>query len=854
MASKLDLRYKVISNLAYKGEKYTAKVNLTNKGQLPIKKSDWTIYFCSIRLVIPQTGSPPVKFEHINGCLHKLQPTAKFPDLLPGNSFDIDVTAKHWVAARTDVMPNWYVSAPGLKPKVITSTVGESLDFVEPFLTKEQWKRFPGDAYDPYTAKKRYDEVGIDVINSQDIPLIVPQPLSMTGLDKDKRMTIDSEWKIYADSKLTTEAKVLADKFSMTVVTSAPSPSTKVLRVAIGNITIAGSHSNSLEAYTLDIKVSTQMINIVGRSAAGVFYGIQSLLAITDDNDSVPEVFIQDSPRYSYRGMHLDVGRNFMPKSAVFRLLDAMATYKMNKFHFHLSDDEGWRLEIPGLPELTQIGSKRCYDPTGLKCIQTDLGSGPDEPTSPNYYSVGEYKEILQYASDRHIQVIPEFDMPGHGYAAIKSMEGRFKKKNSTNPSEAQKYLLTEADDPSEYLSVQYFKDDAINPCLESTYTFVEHIIKEVVLMHTNKQPLTIYHFGGDEVAHGAWTKSSACKNLAQQRGLNFSASDIVDQLKDYFVQRVATITKAKGLNLAGWEDGLLGKGDVPYNRSFITTPEVYAYAWNNIWEWGGGKRAYQLANAGYKVVMTQATHLYFDHPYEPDPEERGYYWATRFTDVRKTFGFMPDDLFANVENKRNGEPLTREELCKDPNMCVDLKNTENIVGMAGALWTETVRTADQMDSMIYPRLLAIAERAWHKASWEGMSDRNERNKKRTENWKQFANLLGQKEMARLDKMGVKYYVPPPGASLDGNKIRVRTSLPGLKIKYSDDDGKIWQDVTDKTLIHRNSKLATWSADGKRMSRIVDIAGQVKANASSLSVNTGVMLLGILKLVYKLVY
>lgn len=164
------------------------------------------------------------------------------------------------------------------------------------------------------------------------------------------------------------------------------------------------------------------------------------------------------------------------------------------------------------------------------------------------------------------------------------------------------KYLLTEPGDPSKYLSIQMFKDDAINPCLESTYTFTDKIVKEVVAMHAGKQPLSIYHFGGDEVAHGAWKQSSACKTLAQQRGLNFSASDIVDKLKDYFVQRVANITMKYNLSLAGWEDGLLGKGDVPYDRRFISNTDVYAYAWNNIWEWGGGKRAYELANAGYKV------------------------------------------------------------------------------------------------------------------------------------------------------------------------------------------------------------------------------------------------------------
>lgn len=147
-------------------------------------------------------------------------------------------------------------------------------------------------------------------------------------------------------------------------------------------------------------------------------------------------------------------------------------------------------------------------------------------------------------------------------------------------------------------MTVQWFTDDATNPCIQSTYNFVQHVIDAMISMHKDTQPLTIYHFGGDEVAEGAWKNSSACESLARALGLNFSAHDIVDNLKDYFVQRVANIALSRGLALGGWEDGLLGPNFVPYRRDRIRNDKVYAYAWR-----GGGRRTNNLANAGYKVI-----------------------------------------------------------------------------------------------------------------------------------------------------------------------------------------------------------------------------------------------------------
>ena len=251
-----------------------------------------------------------------------------------------------------------------------------------------------------------------------------------------------------------------------------------------------------------------------------------------------------------------------------------------------------------------QVGGKRCFDLKTKECILSQLGSGPDSTTSgTGHYSVNEYKEILRYAKERHIQVIPEFDMPGHGNAAIKAMLARYDKLSTHGDKQgAGKYLLSEANDTSRYLSVQHYSDDAINPCIESTYAFIQHLVESVVNMHSAIQPLTVFHFGGDEVAHGAWINSTARGNLVQRLGLGNSGGKIADELKGYFVQRVANITSNYSLELASWEDGLMDVNNVPYGRNSMSNTQVYGYAWNNIWEWGDGKRAYELANAGYKV------------------------------------------------------------------------------------------------------------------------------------------------------------------------------------------------------------------------------------------------------------
>ncbi len=191
-----------------------------------------------------------------------------------------------------------------------------------------------------------------------------------------------------------------------------------------------------------------------------------------------------------------------------------MAAYKLNRLHLHLADDEGWRVEIAGLPELTDIGARRCHDPSERTCLLAQLGAGPDPSTPVNgYYSRADYIEIVRAAQARHIQVIPSFDMPGHSRAAIKAMEARAARLRAEGKPEAEagRYLLSEAGNKSVYSSIQHYTDNTINVCLDSAYAFLGKVVDEMAVLHAAAgQPLTRYHIGADETP-GAWSASPAC-------------------------------------------------------------------------------------------------------------------------------------------------------------------------------------------------------------------------------------------------------------------------------------------------------------------------------------------------------
>ncbi|GLP97279.1 family 20 glycosylhydrolase [Paraferrimonas sedimenticola] len=787
-AQQLQFKQGVVSNVRESG-KHTGVIQLTNTGSqtLPAGQSDWSLYIHNIRF-IDKVFNDSVVIKHIQGDLFQLTPTASFAGLAPGEQLTVEYQGGNWVASESDFMPRAFLVGPNGSAITIANSDSENYnDFVIPFTTQAQLKRYPEDKFTQADLEWRYQRnQGAYAQTNTASPRLIPSPKSVSINPGETQLNAD--WHLEYDAKLTDSADLLLSELAQHQIqlSNASTAANRPLKLSID--------SNLAESESYRLTITQDAIQIRGADNAGVYYGVQSLLRLipldAKHSATLPNLVIEDAPLYSWRGMHYDIGRNFHGKHAIAQLIEQMGRYKLNRLHLHLSDDEGWRLAIPGLPELTEVGGKRCFDLSEQACLLPQLGNGPHANAAGNgYLSKADFIELLTLAKRHHIQVIPELDTPGHARAAIKAMEARYQRLKAQNQLQAaQEFLLSESGDTSEYLSVQNYTDNAINVCLESSYRFMDKIITEVQKMYQQADaPLDWFHFGGDETPKGAWEGSPSCQALIQDK--SNSVNQVAD-LKAYFSARVSQIAKAKGLNLAGWEDGLMYDQTQPFAREQFATDKVLAHAWDNIWEWGVADRAYRLANADYQVVLSSVTHLYLDHPYEVSPQERGYYWGARFIDTQKTFGFNPLDLYANADYTRAGDAIT--DLVKLVGRELPgLQKPQNLLGIQGQLWSETVRTREQMQAMVFPRLAAIAERAWHQADWQGKNLVQQQHA----DWASFAQRMGHYELPRLIQAGIHPRLPLPGAKVVDKQLLLNSPFPGLTLEYSV-DGEHWQNYS----------------------------------------------------------
>ncbi|MBU1620255.1 MAG: carbohydate-binding domain-containing protein [Gammaproteobacteria bacterium] len=816
-AKSIELKYAVKSNFTSDAvPKSQVELILENKSSrtLAAAKDNWVIYFHAIR---KQEGAEQhgLILQHVQGDLHSLSPGKNFKGLQPGQQLRLTFSPSASMVSYSDWMPRAFITAKGLKPEVFANTDTEDFSrFVEPYTRAEQLQRFNKPSPDLYpiaTSQSRF------VLNQQQLSAfkkpeqlsIVPSPQQISYQRGQTKLSAD--WVIYHSGRLTSEATYLQQQLkqvsglSLTLTTQVPAKNQPHITMTVQKV------KNQAEAYQLVI--DDKLISLSGNDNAGAFYAVQSLLAllpVEGERAVLPNLTITDWPRFGWRGLHYDMARNFHGKAVTLRMIDQLARYKLNKLHLHLTEDEGWRIEIPGLPELTQIGANRCFDLSERNCLLTQLGTGPFTSGNGNgYYSTADFIEILKYAAERHIEIIPEIDMPGHARAAVKAMQARYLTlKEQGREAEATQYLLSDPLDQSKYMTVQNYTDNSINVCLPSTYAFVDKVIYELQQMYRQAGlKLSTFHMGGDETGAGSWTASPACAQLIATP--ENSVAGVAD-LKPYFVAKVAQLAANRQLTLGGWEDGLMYDAKNPFNRQQFANEKVYANVWDNIWEWGVADRAHRLANAGYQVVLSHGTHLYFDHPYEAHPEERGYYWAARFTDVAKVFGYMPDHLYANADKTREGKVIENLEVLLGQELPA-LEKPENILGIQGQIWTETIRTAEQLEQMLYPRLLALAERAWHKAEWEAQKPDT---KARQQDWQRFGWTLTQKELPRLAEAGVALYLPPPGAVLQDGVLLANSAWPGLVIEYSEDQGQSWLPYTEAVKVSSDLLLRTKAKNG----------------------------------------
>ncbi|MBB3062983.1 family 20 glycosylhydrolase [Microbulbifer rhizosphaerae] len=828
------------------------RISLTNSGpDIDAGERDWTLYFHSIRRNFRLRNSDAFELEHIKGDLYRLVPTERFAGIPAGATLELEVLAENWMQFESDFMPRFFVVDAAGRARVIESTDSDSLEgLVEPINTNhpDNWKRTAVDAVVLASAASRYRAYS-DAGSARDGAWrrrIIPKPLAVEAVEGEPAALGSG---IAVDAGPLASESLRAFNRRLQQLKLAPSgPGAFPVTVAIDDSAFGGATSGAYRLW-----VEEKGARVLGYDQAGAFYGLQSLLALVDAKSrTLPLAKIEDAPRFQHRGLFLDVGRNFHSKVVVLKLLEQMAAYKLNRFHFHLSDDEGWRLEIPGLPELTDVGARRCFDLSENQCLLPQLGSGPNSDNNGSgFFSVDDYIEIVRFAAARHIEVIPEFDMPAHARAAVVAMEARYRKLVDESPEKAAEYRLIDPEDDTRYLSVQFYGDSYINPCIDSSYRFAGKLIREVQAMHRSAgQPLASWHFGGDEAvnilagdafesapgdnpekgdvpaeARGKpWSNSPQCREL-------IAAGEVksLDELGEFYAKRVSKLVADAGIpTMAAWNDGVKRIADA---GAELATESNFVNSWAPLF-WGGGDESAHLARAGFDVVQSHSDFLYFDMPYEVDPKESGYYWASRNTDTRKVFSFTPLNTaqLAEISTDRDGKPWSAT--------APGVEFAERVRGIQGQLWSEVVRTDARVEYMIFPRLLALAERAWYRADWElpliegqqfsaetGTMDKAALNA----DWRKFAAALGNKELFKLDLAGIGYRVPVPGAVIEDGQLKTATPFPGLALEYF--DGSDWRPLGDGTPAEAVRALRARSADGKRAGRAVELETRGKNTA-----------------------
>lgn len=840
-ANDLNITYEVIDNRPdancdpdiQDGLCFRARLNLTTTVDIP--ENTWQLWFSQI-VPIYATDNPAFRIEHIQGDLHKLTPTPQFSGFTAGETQTIEFTARFWDLSETDPMPNYYVVTDRWQPETIASTQPandaetglETRPYVSAFNNAiRQFKRTEDDQTQwakPDVLYANNTSYGLTQLpSSATHAQLIPTPTTLESLLLED-VDISNGLTLNLSGIEQTELQAAIDHLSNIGIGFSDSGVPLTIQVAASTTAL----DTTDESYQLRIEPTG--ISIQANSAAGAFYGLQSIASVyRPPQPLLPALQISDNPRYEFRGMHLDIARNFASKAFILQLLEQMSAYKLNKLHLHLADDEGWRLEIPDLPELTDISSRTCHDLTETQCLIPQLGRGknPDSPAN-GYLTANDYIEIVEYADARFIDVIPSLDTPAHSRAAVKAMQARYHRLKAAGDDEAAlEYLLTDFDDTSEYLSVQYYNDNVINPCMPSAYTFFDKLIEEVSLMHAQAgQPLTRFHIGADETPN-AWVDSPVCKAFLEEN------PDISDP-GIYFIEQISNRLAERNIIPAGWSDGI----------SAVDPTNMPARVQANSWEYlpWGFSNTNQLINQNWEVVLSTPEAVYFDFPYEADPKERGYYWGSRNTNIYRVFSFMPDNLplHAEIWKDRTALPYESDDrLQRDGNgdtLHAPVEPGKAVIGIQGQLWSETQRTDRQKSYMVFPRLLALAERAWYRGAWEPDYDHQgalynkdsgvftEADKTlRNQAFNRFANTLSQKELLKLDAQQIFYRIPSPGAVVDNGVLTMNNIYPSLTLEYRT-PGSDWQTYQGPTDVSEGAsavEVRARSADGSRPSRIL---------------------------------
>tara|TARA_B100000575_G_scaffold6446_1_gene4773 strand:- start:1724 stop:4120 length:2397 start_codon:yes stop_codon:yes gene_type:complete len=733
--------------------------------------SVWSFHWNQQSSIVDSESIPDnIKYEYVAGQSYNILSFGKDYDLKSNESVNIDFNQFGGVKRISDLPVGGFIVSNN--------------EIIDVKFTYD-WKDADGiEKLDAPSSKDRYDLYSpSSILNQSKLEIITPTPSEITILDGES--SLKSVYEISVDEYLDLDINTVESLFDEHFDTEFNNYSNST----DSDILVQYSDNFLEESYELSINENKILIKASDR--AGALYGLQSLkqimLVSKFEKTLLKHILINDSPRFSYRGMLLDISRNFYGPDKIKQILDYLSFFKINHLDFRLTDDEGWRLEIPGLEELTEVGSKRAYTKDEFESLIPMYGSGPDtNSTGSGYLSKLDFIKILKYADNRNIKIIPQISYPTHLRSAIISMDVRYQKYMELgNRQEAEKYLLSDPNDKSEYYSAQGFNDNIACICRESAFTFYEKVIDEIYLMYQEAGvKLDKFGIAADELPYGAWQKSPICDKFMEDNSIVGDYNALYEMMQS----RVYNKLSSYGATMTGWDDILLKLTDKNQSetqiKDFFKGDDILLFVWNSDWGQGRQDMIYKYANLGYKTVMSNSSAFYFDMVDDKDLDNVGLSWSG-YADYKDMWTVDVFDIF----NDSYG--VKKNNISKDyieSSEKIKYSNRDNIIGIQSQIWSETIRNEDILDYMFMPNIIVFSQKAWSKdPKWMSIQDQSEREITLDDEWNKFTNTIGQRVLPMVDNIygGLSYDLPKPGGIIKNDSLYANSAFPGLNIKYT---------------------------------------------------------------------
>ncbi len=741
---------------------YSSRFVIKNVSKQPLA-GDWEFFFNQFSRSVKLPAGCPVDIAEVSTTYYRLRPNANYKPLAAGDSLVVDMVMEGTFVNKNYAPAGGHVVLKGNMTKPIAVNIKRA-----PLDKPGQWrdhKAYPdgnymyayneaingfgdgytGNDYDIFPAPKQVDiEDGFTQVGSL-VSIKTGKWFQWGGYRRAKALLTDELKKrgIYVSSGQKTVIELLLDK----------------------------KMSTNGEFYSL--RVHDGKIIIHGVTQAALMNGVKTLIAALDHSkgNRLQNCFVIDWPDFGYRGMMIDIARNHVITPANFkRVIDLLAYYKLNTIQFHFTDDEGWRLEIPGFPELTQVAARRgaTLDEKGYLAQIFDGNGNPDDLSqcANGYFTRAEFIDLLKYARSRGVRIIPEIETPGHARAAIVAMKNR-----AMNNPGAEQFRLWDDNNKSAFTSAQGYHDNILNVASDDVYRFIDRIVEELQKMYKEAGlKLEIVHLGGDEVPANAWAQSPDVQALMQREGLKTQ-----HEVSEYYIKRISDLLTARKIRIEGWQEVAL---DHKPEFNAVMTPRV---AGVNAWSTVGSRSdvPYRLANDGYPVILSNVTNFYMDMGYSWHQNEQGLHWGGK-VDEFDAWSALPANIYASARTAVDGTPIN---ITTAGDGKAKLEKPDNIIGVQAQLWGETLRSFDEVQYMLLPKMMGVSERAWTAMpEWsKDLTDANAYNEARH----QYNLKIGTRELPLLRSMGFNFRVGPPGIKLVDGMLHINTQYPDEMVTYT---------------------------------------------------------------------